>query len=152
MVGGWAAQRYGTRALFAGTVLGAALLSLVTPVVARISWVALVVLRVVLGLLQGVTYPMVIVIWSNWAPPLERSTLASFTFAGMLSLSSSLSSHSRETPYVHEICIVNVSSNEALALKCVHSHYYTLRGRIPPILLQKPHPSNLFYGTQKSAE
>ena len=85
VVGGWAGQKFGVRNIWAGTVLGATVLTLLTPLVARASWIGLTVLRIVLGMLQGATFPLVLVLWSNWAPPLERSTLTSLTFAGQSS-------------------------------------------------------------------
>lgn len=32
--------------------------------------------------MQGVTYPCIHAIWANWAPPLERSKLATIAFSG----------------------------------------------------------------------
>nr|CAD7601598.1 unnamed protein product [Timema genevievae] len=34
------------------------------------------------ALLQGVTYPCIHAVWARWAPPLERSRMASLAFAG----------------------------------------------------------------------
>jgi len=31
---------------------------------------------------QGALYPGITVIWSKWAPPMERSRLAMFSYAG----------------------------------------------------------------------
>ena len=31
---------------------------------------------------QGVTFPAMHAMWGSWAPPLERSKLATFTYAG----------------------------------------------------------------------
>lgn len=31
---------------------------------------------------QGVTYPSIHAVWSHWAPPLERSRLATIAFSG----------------------------------------------------------------------
>jgi len=39
-------------------------------------------IRVIQGLFEGVTYPAAHGIWRWWAPPLERSTLATITFTG----------------------------------------------------------------------
>jgi len=41
--------------------------------------------------LQGVTYPACHGIWRHWAPPIERSRLATLAFCGMLQLCSSIS-------------------------------------------------------------
>lgn len=41
-----------------------------------------VALRVLMGLAEGVTFPCMHEIWSKWAPPLERSRMASIQYAG----------------------------------------------------------------------
>ena len=41
------------------------------------------IVRIVEGLFEGVTYPCAHDIWSRWAPPKERSRMASLGFAGM---------------------------------------------------------------------
>lgn len=35
-----------------------------------------------ISITQGVTYPAIHAVWSKWAPPLERTKLATFAFAG----------------------------------------------------------------------
>lgn len=34
--------------------------------------------------LQGVTYPSILAVWAKWAPPLERTKLATIAFSGKI--------------------------------------------------------------------
>eukprot|EP00058_Branchiostoma_floridae_P002466 XP_002587954.1 hypothetical protein BRAFLDRAFT_87342 [Branchiostoma floridae] len=80
--------RVGGAGHHAGTIVfGVALfttciLNLFLPVSARVGWGALAAVRVLQGLAEGMTYPAAHGIWSNWAPPLERTRLSTITFAG----------------------------------------------------------------------
>lgn len=38
--------------------------------------------RVVEGIFEGVTFPCIHAVWSKWAPPHERSRMATISFAG----------------------------------------------------------------------
>jgi len=58
------------------------LLNLFIPFFARIHHSLVMLIRVIQGLFEGVTYPAAHGIWRWWAPPLERSTLATITFTG----------------------------------------------------------------------
>lgn len=80
--GAWIAMKLGATRIFGYGVLLSSLLALVTPVATRFHLLALVGVRVAQGLVLGVTYPCVIAIWANWAPPLERSTMVTITMAG----------------------------------------------------------------------
>jgi len=80
--GGWLAAKYGGKSLFGGGILMTALLTLVTPPACRMSPYLLVAVRVLEGLFEGVTFPCIHAIWSKWAPPLERSKLATISFSG----------------------------------------------------------------------
>ncbi|XP_046391750.1 vesicular glutamate transporter 1-like [Ischnura elegans] len=81
--GGWLATRFGGGArVYGAGVVATALLTLLTPPVARSSLTALFVLRVVEGFCEGVTFPSIHAVWSQWAPPLERSRLATIAFSG----------------------------------------------------------------------
>ncbi|XP_006813909.1 vesicular glutamate transporter 1-like [Saccoglossus kowalevskii] len=80
--GGWFANKFGGKIIFGGGILGTALLTLLTPIATMWSVYFLVGIRVLQGLFEGVTYPAIQSIWSRWAPPMERSKLATFAFAG----------------------------------------------------------------------
>lgn len=80
--GGWLATRIGGRKLFGIGVGMTALVTLLTPALASANLYLLVLGRVVEGLFEGVTYPSIHALWSHWAPPLERSRLATIAFSG----------------------------------------------------------------------
>ncbi|XP_064631101.1 sialin-like [Lineus longissimus] len=80
--GGLLASRFGGKRVFGWCMFGCALANLLTPVGARTHVVFLMVLRVIGGLGQGVVWPAMHTLWASWAPPLERSKLAGFTYAG----------------------------------------------------------------------
>lgn len=66
-----------------GIGIGAtALLTLVTPLCAHMSTSLLIAVRVIEGIFEGVTYPCIHAVWARWAPPLERSRLATLAFSG----------------------------------------------------------------------
>ncbi|KAJ9573903.1 hypothetical protein L9F63_008702 [Diploptera punctata] len=80
--GGWLASRIGGNRVYGIGIAATALLTLVTPPVANVSYYALLTIRVIEGLFEGVTYPCIHAVWARWAPPLERSRLATIAFSG----------------------------------------------------------------------
>ncbi|XP_047130506.1 vesicular glutamate transporter 3 isoform X1 [Hydra vulgaris] len=80
--GGWLAAKYGGKNLFGGGILMTALFTLVTPLAARLHPSVLILVRILEGLFEGFTFPCVHALWSKWAPPLERSKLATISFSG----------------------------------------------------------------------
>lgn len=66
-----------------GVGIGAtAILTLLTPLMARQGAVFLIAVRVLQGAFEGVTFPCGHAIWSVWAPPIERSRLSAIAFTG----------------------------------------------------------------------
>lgn len=63
-------------------ILTTAVLTLFSPLAANAGVGTFVALRVLMGLAEGVTFPCMHEIWSRWAPPLERSRMASIQYAG----------------------------------------------------------------------
>ena len=80
--GGYFAAKFGGKHVFGWFMLLCSVATLFMPLAARTSYVILIVLRIVAGIGQGVVWPAMHAIWARWAPPLERSTLIGFTFAG----------------------------------------------------------------------
>ncbi|ESO88514.1 hypothetical protein LOTGIDRAFT_126078 [Lottia gigantea] len=80
--GGLLANRYGGKYFFGGGIFITAVLSLLTPLFVTWSVYLLISIRVLQGFCEGVTYPAIHAIWSKWAPPQERSKLATFAFSG----------------------------------------------------------------------
>ncbi|XP_034941000.1 vesicular glutamate transporter 3-like [Chelonus insularis] len=82
LLGGWLSARIGGKRVFGGGIAVTALLTLITPPLVRVNVYLLIVLRIIEGIFEGVTYPCIHSIWANWAPPLERSKLATLAFSG----------------------------------------------------------------------
>ncbi|XP_066582739.1 sialin [Prorops nasuta] len=82
LLGGWLAARIGGKRVFGIGIAATALFTIITPPLARASVYILITLRIIEGICEGVTYPCIHAIWANWAPPLERSKLATIAFSG----------------------------------------------------------------------
>lgn len=80
---GYFAMRFGGTKIFGVAIFLASLFTLVTPFAARFNVWALVILRVLEGLVLGVMLPCNHQIWSLWAPLQERTTLVTIAIAGM---------------------------------------------------------------------
>ncbi|XP_058517373.1 sialin isoform X2 [Ochotona princeps] len=80
--GGYMASKVGGKLLLGVGILGTAVFTLFTPLAADLGVGALIVLRALEGLGEGVTFPAMHAMWSSWAPPLERSKLLSISYAG----------------------------------------------------------------------
>ncbi|CAG5123820.1 unnamed protein product [Candidula unifasciata] len=79
---GWIATRFGGKWVFAITMLIASVATVLTPVLADVHYASLIAIRVILGIVTGMTFPAMHTIWGKWAPPLERTKLITFTYAG----------------------------------------------------------------------
>ncbi|CAH1100740.1 unnamed protein product [Psylliodes chrysocephalus] len=82
LLGGYLASRIGGKRVFGAGIAVTALLTLVTPWIAQTSVYLLLAVRIIEGIFEGVTYPCIHAIWGKWAPPLERSRLATIAFSG----------------------------------------------------------------------
>uniref|UniRef100_A0A8C2YQL3 Sialin n=2 Tax=Chinchilla lanigera TaxID=34839 RepID=A0A8C2YQL3_CHILA len=80
--GGYFASKVGGKLLLGYGILGTSLFTLLTPIASDLGAGALIVLRALEGLGEGVTFPAMHAIWASWAPPLERSKLLSISYAG----------------------------------------------------------------------
>ncbi|ELT87580.1 hypothetical protein CAPTEDRAFT_209782 [Capitella teleta] len=82
--GGWLTVRFGPKKVFGVAMVINVMATILTPIAARVSVYLVLVLRVLLGLCQGVCFPASHHMWGRWAPPLERSKLVSFSYAGTI--------------------------------------------------------------------
>uniref|UniRef100_A0A1B6DA23 Sialin n=1 Tax=Clastoptera arizonana TaxID=38151 RepID=A0A1B6DA23_9HEMI len=82
VLGGWLAIRYGGKQLFFCGVFVTAIITLLTPLLAKMHLYLLIIGRVLEGVFEGVTYPAMHGVWSHWAPPTERSRLVTITLSG----------------------------------------------------------------------
>ncbi|KAK7080765.1 hypothetical protein SK128_016127, partial [Halocaridina rubra] len=79
--GGWVAEKFSAKHVFGFGTLAHAILALLSPLAAKGSYIWLVVVRVLMGLAGGVTLPGMHVLIASWAPPQERSKIASTVYA-----------------------------------------------------------------------
>ncbi|GJQ65577.1 hypothetical protein Trydic_g7675 [Trypoxylus dichotomus] len=80
--GGFLATQYPANKLFGGAIVTSSLFNLLIPVTLLDAPFVMICIRVIQGLVEGVTYPSCHGIWRYWAPPLERSKLATLAFCG----------------------------------------------------------------------
>uniref|UniRef100_A0A6B2EEN1 Putative inorganic phosphate cotransporter n=1 Tax=Phlebotomus kandelakii TaxID=1109342 RepID=A0A6B2EEN1_9DIPT len=105
--GTWA-RKFGAKILLTVSMGACAILTLLTPVAANLGgWVAVVGLRILLGVSQGFIFPCVHTLLATWVPPSERSRLGTFVYAGsplgnviMLAMSGQLASSSLGWPSI----------------------------------------------------
>ncbi|XP_045101821.1 putative inorganic phosphate cotransporter isoform X2 [Portunus trituberculatus] len=81
-LGGRLGEVVGGKVVFCVGVLVTAVLTLLTPVVARTSTTLFIALRVIEGLGEGVTFPAMNSMLARWIPPFERSRASSFIYTG----------------------------------------------------------------------
>ncbi|NXK43849.1 VGLU1 protein, partial [Piprites chloris] len=74
--GGFIAQKFAANRVFGLAIVSTSVLNMLIPSAARTHVGCVIAVRVLQGLVEGVTYPACHGIWSKWAPPLERSRLA----------------------------------------------------------------------------
>eukprot|EP01089_Gocevia_fonbrunei_P001515 TRINITY_DN11406_c0_g1_i2.p1 TRINITY_DN11406_c0_g1~~TRINITY_DN11406_c0_g1_i2.p1 ORF type:complete len:469 (+),score=63.68 TRINITY_DN11406_c0_g1_i2:1526-2932(+) len=82
VIGGYASSRFGGKWIFGLGIFGTGIFTIFTPLAADLSIYVVVLIRVLEGLGEGVTYPSMHAIFEKWAPPLERSRLTSITYSG----------------------------------------------------------------------
>lgn len=80
--GGYVASRLPATRIFGLAIGISAFLNLFIPGAAQVHYGLVMAVRILQGLVEGVTYPACHGIWSHWAPPLERSKLATIAFCG----------------------------------------------------------------------
>ncbi|KAJ8681680.1 hypothetical protein QAD02_017472 [Eretmocerus hayati] len=73
LLGGILAMKFGARATVMWTALVAVFVSMVSPVLANIHWLALFGSRVLVGLAGGVVFPSCHTLVAKWSPPDEKS-------------------------------------------------------------------------------
>ncbi|XP_065897728.1 sialin-like [Dysidea avara] len=82
--GGWLATKFGGKYVFGIGVLVTSLLTLIIPQMAYLNLWALVACRFVIGFFEGVTFPAWNAMFGKWAPPLERTGMATIVLAGSI--------------------------------------------------------------------
>ncbi|GCC25438.1 hypothetical protein chiPu_0003848 [Chiloscyllium punctatum] len=80
--GGYIASRLAANRVFGAAIFLTSTLNMLIPSAAKVHYGFVIFVRILQGLVEGVTYPACHGIWSKWAPPLERSRLATTSFCG----------------------------------------------------------------------
>uniref|UniRef100_A0A8C9T9M0 Solute carrier family 17 member 7 n=1 Tax=Scleropages formosus TaxID=113540 RepID=A0A8C9T9M0_SCLFO len=84
--GGFICQKFAANRVFGFAVVATSTLNMLIPSAARIHFGCVILIRILQGLVEGVSYPACHGIWAKWAPPLERSRLATTAFCGAKTL------------------------------------------------------------------
>lgn len=80
--GGFLAAKFSPTKLFGAAIACSSCLNMLLPTATEIGAPCVICVRILQGLVEGVTYPACHGIWRWWAPPLERSRLATLAFCG----------------------------------------------------------------------
>uniref|UniRef100_A0A8C6ZBC3 Solute carrier family 17 member 8 n=1 Tax=Nothoprocta perdicaria TaxID=30464 RepID=A0A8C6ZBC3_NOTPE len=80
--GGFIANKLAASRVFGAAIFLTSTLNMFIPSAARVHYGCVMFVRILQGLVEGVTYPACHGMWSKWAPPLERSRLATTSFCG----------------------------------------------------------------------
>ncbi|QQP56078.1 Putative permease of the major facilitator superfamily, partial [Caligus rogercresseyi] len=80
--GGFLAAKFSPSFLFGTAIFTSSILNMFIPMATAWDYKAVIIIRICQGLVEGVTYPSCHGIWRWWAPPLERSRLATLAFCG----------------------------------------------------------------------
>ncbi|XP_044252844.1 putative inorganic phosphate cotransporter [Tribolium madens] len=80
--GGRLAELFGGKLVYGVGVLMTAVFTLLSPIAARINFPLFIIVRVLEGMGEGVTFPSMHAMLARWIPPLERSKFAAYVYAG----------------------------------------------------------------------
>jgi len=82
--GGRLAEVIGAKRVFGGGMLAASLLTLLTPAACKLSYIAVIVLRSMMGFFLGATWPSIPPMAAKWIPPMDRSKFIANMMASSL--------------------------------------------------------------------
>ncbi|XP_030764010.1 putative inorganic phosphate cotransporter isoform X2 [Sitophilus oryzae] len=80
--GGRMAELFGGKLVYGIGVLITAIFTLLSPIAARINFPLFIIVRVLEGMGEGVTFPSMHAMLAKWVPPLERSKFGAYVYAG----------------------------------------------------------------------
>ncbi|KAL0968463.1 hypothetical protein UPYG_G00267220 [Umbra pygmaea] len=80
--GGFISNKLAANRVFGAAIFLTSILNMFIPAAARRHYGCVMLVRILQGLVEGVTYPACHGMWAKWAPPLERSRLATTSFCG----------------------------------------------------------------------
>lgn len=80
--GGRLAELFGGKKVFGLGVLLTAIFTFLSPIAAYANFTLFIIVRVLEGMSEGVTFPAMHAMLARWIPPLERSKFAAYVYAG----------------------------------------------------------------------
>ncbi|XP_076241697.1 sialin [Calliopsis andreniformis] len=81
--GGMLSEKFGGKYSLGLGILATAVFTLITPIVVDLGEAtALIIVRILMGLCEGTTFPALNAMLAQWTPPEERSKIGSLVFAG----------------------------------------------------------------------
>ncbi|XP_063913545.1 sialin-like [Zophobas morio] len=80
--GGWLSTKFGGKHVFGVAIIGTGILNSLIPLSSGISVYLLIFVRILQGMFEGLTHPGINAMWSNWVPPLERTTVVTIALTG----------------------------------------------------------------------
>uniref|UniRef100_A0A674EZN7 Solute carrier family 17 member 8 n=1 Tax=Salmo trutta TaxID=8032 RepID=A0A674EZN7_SALTR len=80
--GGFISNKLAANRVFGAAIFLTSILNMFVPSAAKRHYSCVMLVRILQGLVEGVTYPACHGMWAKWAPPLERSRLATTSFCG----------------------------------------------------------------------
>lgn len=80
---GWLANRYGGRILLGTALIGWSVFTFLTPIAAGLSFTALIVTRILMGIGEAASFPAVYNLLARWIPERERSRAAAVNLTGI---------------------------------------------------------------------
>lgn len=82
--GGRGAERFGGKWILGLGILLTSIFTILMPLAAKVDFRLLVATRIIEGLGEGVTFPVMHAMLAEWAPPLERSKLSTLIYTGSM--------------------------------------------------------------------
>lgn len=80
---GWLANRIGGRLLLGGALILWSLFTILTPLAASVSLVALIATRIAMGIGEAASFPAIYNLFARWLPAAERSRAVAIMLAGI---------------------------------------------------------------------
>ena len=82
IVGGRLAEKYGIRKIYGGSLFLTGIITFLLPTAAKFDVNALIVLRVLQGIFEGVTFPSLHAMTARWIPPFSRNSFIARSYFG----------------------------------------------------------------------
>ena len=82
IIGGRLAEKYGIRKIYGGSLFLTGIITFLLPVAAKLDVNALIFLRVLQGIFEGVTFPSLHAMTARWVPPCNRNSFIARSYFG----------------------------------------------------------------------